>query len=46
MVAATTAAMEAKVRTVWNSSQRDWIDRQSPGRVAAVQVSIWLSIGT
>jgi hypothetical protein len=24
----TTAAIEEKVRTVWNSSQRDWIDRQ------------------
>src|SRR5207344_2662255 len=36
----------AKVRTVCHSSQRVWIERQSPGRVAAVQVSIWLSIGT
>jgi hypothetical protein len=30
------AAIEAKVRTVCHSSQRDWIDRQSAGRAAAV----------
>jgi EAL domain-containing protein (putative c-di-GMP-specific phosphodiesterase class I) len=45
-VAAMTAAMDRKVRMVWKSSQRDWIDRQSPGRVATVQVWILLSIGT
>jgi hypothetical protein len=37
MVAATSAAIELKVRMVWNSSQRAWIERQSPGRAATVQ---------
>src|SRR4029450_7149626 len=46
MVAAITAPMDRKVRMVWNSSQRDWIDRQSPGRVGAVQSWIGLLIGT
>jgi hypothetical protein len=46
MVAATTAAMARKLRMVCHSSQRDWIERQSPGRVATVQSWIWLSIGT
>jgi hypothetical protein len=46
MVTAITAAMDRNVRTVWNSSQRDWIERQSTGRVAAVHTLILLSIGT
>jgi hypothetical protein len=46
MVTAITAAIDRKVRMVCHSSQRDWIDRQSAGRVAAVQSWIWLSIGT
>ena len=46
IVTAATAAIEVKVRMVCHSSQRDWIDRQSAGRVAAVQSSIRLSIGT
>jgi hypothetical protein len=46
IVTATTAAIEVKVRMVCHSSQRDWIDRQSAGRVAAVQAWIRWSIGT
>src|SRR4029453_7867029 len=45
-VAATSAAIEAKVRRVCQRSQRAWIERQSAGGGAAVQVWIWRSIGT